>query len=121
MVKTESCSVFSNVRFYGVRVFGFGWDYVCSGYARDIMQFCKSLDKVDFVEKLWRNLRKSLWVNCGKVLRRAVDKRVLHILGERFARFGEFCGKFCSGFTHINNSGRHGVLHIFHIAYYYNY
>ncbi len=76
---------------------------------------------IDFVEKMWRSLRKSLWVKCGKVLLRAVDKLVLHILEERFARFGGFCGKFYAGFAQLNNREQDRVLHIFHIAYYYNY
>lgn len=113
MDRTEVCSVFGVVRVLGCSG--------CSGLGCDIMTFCDSQDKVDFVEKMWRSLRKSLWVNCGKVLRRIVDKSVLHILGERFARFWEFCGKFCSGFTHEYNRGRSKVLHIFHIVYYYNY
>lgn len=76
---------------------------------------------IDFVEKMWRSLRKSLWVNCGKVLRRSVDKSVLHNLGKRFTRLNGFCGKFCRRFTHEFYRGRSGVLHIFHIVYYYNY
>ena len=124
MGKTEVCSGFDDVRFSCVRVFDFGKNYVsldCSGLVRDIMQLKMGSDKVDFVEKMWESLRKSLWVNCGKVLRRGVDKAVLHNSGKRFARFGGFCGKFYKGFTHGFYRGRSGVLHIFHIAYYYNY
>lgn len=76
---------------------------------------------IDFVEKMWRSLRKNLWENCGKVLHKFEEKLVLHILSGRFARFGEVCGKFCQGFTHRIYRGRNGVLHIFHIVYYYNY
>lgn len=124
MDKIRVCSGFSDVRFSYVRVFGFDRNFACSGcsgFNCDIMQFCSRLNKVDFVEKMWRNLRKSLWVNCGKVLPRVVEKVVLHIFGGGFARFGRFCGKFCRRFTHRFNRGVDGVLHIFHIAYYYNY
>ncbi len=124
MGRTGSCSVFGLVRFCDVRVLENdsedSW-LGCSGLVDSAMSYCDGSDKVDFVEKMWRSLRKSLWVNCGKVLHRAVDKSVLHILGKRFTRFGEFCGKFYNGFAHRFNRGKSGVLHIFHIAYYYNY
>lgn len=124
MGKTEVCSGFRDVRFFCVRVFDFEVGFMCSGctgFVWNIMTLWESSDKVDFVEKMWRNLRKSLWANCGKVLRRTVEKVVLHILGRRFARFGRICGKFCRGFAQGFNRGRGGVLHIFHIDYYYNY
>lgn len=124
MGKIEICSGFNDVRFSYVRVFGFDGNFTCSGcsdFICDTIPSYTQSNKVDFVEKMWRNLRKNLWVNCGKVLRRGVDKLVLHILGKRFARFDGFCGKFYKGFTHRFNRGRGGVLHIFHIAYYYNY
>lgn len=113
MGRTESCSVFGDVRVLVCSV--------CTGFTCDIMRFCKSLGKVDFVEKMWESLRKKLWVDCGKVLHWVVDKLVLHILGERFARFGGDCGKICKRFAHIDNRDNGKVLHIFHIAYYYNY
>ena len=113
MGKTGVCSVFGVVRVFECSG--------CSGFIYSITPLCKNLRKVDFVEKMWRSLRKSLWVNCGKVLRRIVDKLVLHILRKSSARFAGNCGKKCTGFTHAFYRGEGGVLHIFHIAYYYNY
>lgn len=124
MDRIASCSGFYNVRVSCVRFFGLGSGFMCSGctgFIHDTITLSNNVYKVDFVEKLWRSLRKSLWVNCGKVLRRGVDKLVLHNLRKRFARFTKVCGKFCRRFTHEFYRGKSGVLHIFHIAYYYNY
>ena len=53
---------------------------------------------LDFVEKLWENLRESLWENLGKSFHRMVDLVVLHILAWNFTHFVGICGKISQGF-----------------------
>lgn len=124
MDKTGVCSGFSNVRFLDVRVFDLGGDFSCSGcsgFIGDIMTFCICHDKVDFVEKMWINMRESLWEICGKVYHKVVDKLVLHILRKSFALLHVHSGKISPRFAHGFNRGKWRVLHIIHRPYYYNY
>ncbi len=64
---------------------------------------------LDFVEKLWENLRESLWEKLGKSFHRMMDLVVLHILEWDFAHFVGNCGKiskwFCTRFGICKSGG----------------
>ena len=78
-------------------------------------------DSIDFVDKLWENLRESMWGSRWKRWSGFVEKRVLHKIAGKFAHNLGICGKIYKRFTQPNNRGKSGVLHVLHSAYYYNY
>lgn len=63
---------------------------------------------LDFVEKLWRNLRERLWKDLRKSFHRVVDFEVLHKNLGVFARFEEDCGKFSWWFCTLVFICKHG-------------
>ena len=95
-----TCSLFG---FHGM--FGFS----CSGFVDMPVQYydinCKSVRSVcavDFVEKLWENLRESLWEKLGKSFHRVADSVVLHSLEWDFTHFVGVCGKISLRFYTSN-------------------
>lgn len=76
---------------------------------------------LDFVEKLWRNLRESLWKDLRKSFHRVVDFEVLHKNLGFLHALRKIVESFPGGFAHWFLSVKMVVLHIFHKAYYYNY
>ena len=61
-----------------------------------------SVCSVDFVEKMCKSLRESLWEKPWKSFHKMTKKAVLHINNVIFARQSEICGKiskwFCTQF-----------------------
>lgn len=66
----------------------------------------------NFVEKLWKSLRESLWENVGKSFHRVKDLVVLHILKRDFTHFVGSCGKISKWFcTRIHTCKNGGFAH----------
>lgn len=91
LVTPVNASVFGFLSLFGyfnVRVLAFVRVFDCSGCS------------VDFVEKLWENLRKTLWINCGK---RFLDLWKKWFYTTRGLVFHELCKiveSFTRDFTH---------------------
>lgn len=81
----------------------------------------RSVCSVDFVEKLCETMRKSLWVNGGKIYTLGGFDEFYTKICENLHICGGCGGKISRRFAHDNNRDGNIVLHIFHIAYYYNY
>lgn len=73
------------------------------------------------VKKLWESMRKSLWGNGGKICTFGGWNGFYTFLRNFLHTSSDNGGKICRSFTHGDNRYRDRVLHIFHIAYYYNY
>lgn len=103
----------SNLGLFGFyELFGFS----CSGFMDDSVAYYNIFHKslcsvctVDFVEKLWRSLRESLWTNLRKSFHKVNDWMVLHSFGRNYTHFEGFCGKiskwFCTWFDICKNGG----------------
>lgn len=100
-----------------ILLFGF----YCSGYFSIWGVILRSGCSVDFVDKMWENLRESMWASWWKKLGGFVEKKVLHIIVGKNPQYEVNCGKIFRRFTHRCNRGNYGVLHVLHRAYYYNY
>ncbi len=95
-------------------VFGF---YIVRVLRRVRVQV-RSVCTVDFVEKMCKNLWGSWWESGGKKLEILwKSKFYTKNVNDLHLKLGG-SGKIYQGFTHRNNRGMGGVLHIFHIVYY---
>ena len=61
---------------------------------------CCSVCTVDFVEKLWENLRKTLWINCGKSFLDLWKKWFYTTRGLVFHELCKIVESFTRDFTH---------------------
>lgn len=86
-----------------------------------VRETLRSVCSVDFVEKMWETMRKSLWGNGGKIYTFGGFGGFYTYFGEYLHIRGGCGGKISRRFTHGFNRVNGWVLHIFHIAYYYNY
>lgn len=81
----------------------------------------RSVCSVVFVEKLCKNMWASRWEkrgkNCGFLENGKFCTKMQKVLHRKWVDGG----KFCEGFARWFNRSLEGVLHSFHIAYYYNY
>lgn len=73
------------------------------------------------VEKLWISLWKSLWESCGKIWRKLWENVFYTYFGEKVGVLHWVVEKFYKLICTRFNREKSGVLHIFHIAYYYYY
>lgn len=87
-------------------------------YVRETL---RSVCSVDFVEKMWETMRKSVWGNGGKIYTWSWFDEFYTKICENLHICSGCGGKISRRFTHDNNRDRSMVLHNFHIAYYYNY
>lgn len=73
------------------------------------------------VDKLWESLWVSVWESCGKNLKWLWEKCFCTYFSEKVEVLHVEVEKFCQSIYTWNNRCREGVLHSFHIAYYYYY
>lgn len=73
---------------------------VCSGFCLQRVNTGCSGCSVDFVEKLWENLRKTLWINCGKSFLDLWKKWFYTTRGLVFHELCKIVESFTRDFTH---------------------
>lgn len=92
----------SGVRFSGL--FGFQCVRVLPLVRFNLCSACS----VEIVEKLWRNMRKSLWNFCGKDFLKLWIFKFCTFSGEFFHVLRNFVESFTTGFTHRFTSVKTG-------------
>jgi len=73
------------------------------------------------VEKMWTSLWISLWESCGKIWQKLWENWFYTYFGEKVGVLHRVVEKFYNTICTWFNREKSGVLHIFHIAYYYYY
>ena len=112
LVTPVNASVFGFLSLFGyfnVRVLAFVRVFDCSGCS------------VDFVEKMWESLWGKRWENEEKLCGKEWIGRFLDCFCGIIKFFTSRVEKFCGWIYTCNYLCKGGVLHIFHIDYYYNY